>query len=151
MEINPTYGPRPPTPTTGAAANLSASRAALLDQLVGQPEPTTIAALVAASGLHQNTVREHLDALVSVGLARRVTGVARGRGRPAWRYQAVEPRETEPAAAEYAGLASVLADHIARTSDDPRADAVSAGVSWGRELAGRSTPADTPLDARREV
>ena len=48
------YGPRP---GGGRSAKpLSESRAALLETLRAQAEPTTLAALVALSGLHANTV-----------------------------------------------------------------------------------------------
>jgi predicted ArsR family transcriptional regulator len=130
----------------------------LLDLLAGQPEPTTITALVSATGLHANTVREHLDALLDAGLVRREKSPPRGRGRPSWLYTAVEPPEPGSDAAEYADLAAALARHIARTSPDPRADALAIGADWGRDLARRSWPDATapsspssPVAARRRV
>jgi len=45
---------------------------------------------------------------------------------------------SEPGSREYAALASALAGHIARTSGQPRADAIEAGRSWGRELVRQS-------------
>jgi len=133
---------------------LTAKRAAILELLVDQPEPTTLAALVDASGLHPNTVREHLDGLVDQGRVRRFRSEPAGRGRPAWRYVATEEREH----GEYAGLAAALAASIARTSPTPVDTAVAAGEEWGRELVrdrgGRSdppAPPDTPAAAREEV
>jgi hypothetical protein len=49
------YGPRPGTGRVRAP--LSRSRAALLETLRAQSEPTTLAALVAVAGLLANTVR----------------------------------------------------------------------------------------------
>ena len=92
-----------------------------------------MADLSTATGLHPNTLREHLDALEEAGLVRRRDAAPSGPGRPRALYQAVPP---EPAGrAEYAGLAAALAATIHRTSDDPSRDATEAGELWGRELA----------------
>jgi predicted ArsR family transcriptional regulator len=131
---------------------MSAARLRLLERLEAQPEPTTLAALVAATGLHANTVREHLEALERQGLVTRHRAAPEGRGRPAWLYDAT----TEPGAdraSEYAGLASALAGAIHRSSDTPSEDGALAGEDWGRELArDHGRPAGTSAPAvRREV
>ena len=131
LRAAPGYGPRPGAGR--ARAPLSRSRAALLETLRAQSEPTTLAALVAISGLHANTVREHLDALVRQGLAHRHAPEPAGRGRPAWLYEATG--SDAAAAPEYAGLAAALAAAIHRTSTSPSRDAVAAGREWGHELA----------------
>jgi predicted ArsR family transcriptional regulator len=129
---------------------MSPSRARLLDTLQAQPEPTTLAALVSATGLHANTVREHLEALERDGYVARRQAPPAGRGRPAWLYRATG---TGPGSTEYAGLAAALAAAISHTSAEPAADARRAGSSWGHDLArthglpSRSTPAA----ARRQV
>jgi predicted ArsR family transcriptional regulator len=123
----------------------------LLETLRDQPEPTTIAALVAATGLHANTVREHLEALERRDLVSRRKAPANGRGRPAWLYSALG-EEPSPRS-EYAGLAATLAAAITRSSDSPREDAIAAGTEWGHELArdhGRPD-GEGPAAARREV
>lgn len=147
----PRLGPLPTLrrdPTQG----LSPSRAGLLDRLRNRPEPTTRAALTAATGLHANTVREHLDALVRQGLARRFRAAPQGRGRPAWLYEASDADSTS-GSSEYAGLATTLAAAIHRGSSTPRADAVAAGTDWGRELARHrgSRPGADDERARRRV
>ncbi|HEY9562485.1 MAG TPA: helix-turn-helix domain-containing protein [Nocardioides sp.] len=111
---------------------MSPSRLGLLEQLRGQPEPTTLAALVRLSGLHTNTVREHLDALVADGLVRRERALPSGRGRPAWLY---ETTGEEAATGEYAALASVLAASLAASTEDPARAGTEAGIAWGRRLA----------------
>ena len=123
----------------------------MLETLRDQAEPTTLAALVATTGLHANTVREHLDALVRQGLAHRHPETPTGRGRPAWLYEATG--RDAAAAPEYAGLASALAAAIQRTSTSPADDAVVAGREWGRELARErgARPAPSAVAARREV
>lgn len=147
----PRLGPRP-TLRRDPTQALSQSRAGLLDHLYNRPEPTTLAALTAAAGLHANTVREHLDALVRQGLARRFRAAPQGRGRPAWLYEATTAAST-PGLSEYAGLATTLAAAIHRGSSTPWADAVAAGTEWGRELARHrgSRPGTDGGRARRRV
>ncbi|MFZ5846261.1 MAG: helix-turn-helix transcriptional regulator [Actinomycetota bacterium] len=147
----PGYGPLPAVPVREGRA-LSPSRAAVLDALRASTGPATLHVLADATGLHANTLREHLDALVARKLARRFRDTPKGRGRPAWLYEATDP-EVEAAGSEYAGLAATLAAHIHRTSSNPREDAIVAGRSWGRELARRSGRplGTTPAAARRKV
>jgi predicted ArsR family transcriptional regulator len=144
----PGYGPRPADRRSTPA--LSPSRQSLLDTLRDQPEPVTLAALARTSGLHENTVREHLESLERQGLVSRHRRRPSGRGRPAWLYEATET--TTSGAAEYAGLAATLAAAIHRTSPNPRADAIAAGAEWGHELARKRTaPERGRGSARREV
>ncbi|MFH0245466.1 helix-turn-helix transcriptional regulator [Streptomyces sp. HK10] len=128
---------------------VSRQRRAVLLHLRGRTEPVTAAGLAAECGLHANTVREHLDALVDASLAARERAPADGRGRPAWLYRARAPQQS--AVREYAGLATVLAARIARSSPDPRADALAAGEEWGRALLAGQGPARDPGDARVRV
>ncbi len=136
-------GPRPGR----GSGPLSTKRAAILELLVDQPEPTTLGALVEASGLHPNTVREHLDGLLEQGRVRRFRQEPSGRGRPPWLYEATEGSENR----EYAGLAAALAATIARTSPDPVEAAVTAGEEWGRDLVRGRDRATTPDGPREEV
>jgi predicted ArsR family transcriptional regulator len=87
--------------------------------------------LAEEAGQHRNTIREHLEALVEAGLARRSTAAADGRGRPAWLYRAVEPATDGQA---YAALAAALAAHIAHTQANPRAEGIRAGELWAERL-----------------
>ena len=131
---------------------LSASRAAVLEVLIDAGAPATVADLERETTLHGNTLREHLDALVARGHARRVRSVPSGRGRPAWLYEAVEPAGAG-GSPEYAGLAATLAAHLHRTSENPQRDAVAAGQDWGHELARKAGAPDGagPVAARRKV
>ncbi len=148
------YGPRPAVPDTPVREGraLSAARAAVLDTLRDAAGPTTVGDLQRQSALHANTLREHLDALVARGYARRVRATPSGRGRPAWLYEAVEP-ESAAGSPEYAGLAATLAAHLHRTSDTPQEDAVAAGRDWGHDLARRAGDPDGSgqVAARRKV
>lgn len=139
------YGPHAGAP----AAPLSTARTAIVDLLRDQPEPLTLSSLVAATGLHENTLREHLAALVRRGLVRRHRAEPVGRGRPAWLY---ELTDEEPARSEYAGLASALAATIARTHDNPGRAAAAAGEEWGRDLVrDRGAATLSPSAARDQV
>ena len=140
-----TPGPRP----SRRARPLTAKRAAILDLLIDQPEPTTLAALVEVSGLHPNTVREHLEGLVEDGRVRKQRAEPDGRGRPAWLYVATE----ETALNDYAGLAATLAASLARSSDRPVEAARAAGEEWGHDLVrSRGVAGDcSPERARNNV
>lgn len=147
--VRPGHGPRP-----GAGSPrrpLSASRASLLETLRAQHAPVTIAALAESTGLHPNTLREHLDALIHEGYAGRQRAEVTGRGRPAWLYLAKS--QDVAASPEYAGLAATLAATIARTSSTPGDDAEAAGRDWGETLADErgAAPVDDVATARRGV
>lgn len=109
-----------------------------------------MAALATLSGLHVNTVREHLEALARQGLVHRHAAAPHGRGRPAWLYAATD---TEGAPSEYAGLAAALAATIHRTSGTPTEDAAEAGSDWGHRLAAEhgARPAADSATARQKV
>lgn len=142
-------GPEP-MPVRGVAMALSGQRLRVLEY-VRAHSPVRVADAAAELDLHPNTVREHLDAVVGVGLVERATATGRGRGRPATLYRV---SATDPAVAvrDYAGLATTLAGHLARTSAHPERDARAAGVDWGRELVDEgSHPDGDPRQAVLEV
>lgn len=112
----------------------------MLDWLVTTGPECTVVDLATVTGQHHNTVREHLEALTHAGLADRAQAAASGRGRPAWVYTARFERLLGGRAREYAGLAAALAGHITRTSVDCHSDAITAGESWGADLAGTLSP-----------
>ncbi|GAA3931264.1 hypothetical protein [Microbacterium soli] len=101
--------------------------------------------LVAVTGLHENTVREHLERLRCEGRLRRTRAAAHGRGRPGWRWTAPRADVANP----YAGLALALADSLTRAVDDPVALARTSGVRWGAEIAQEHPDAEE--DARTLV
>lgn len=148
MTVPDGWGPRKVVSTRPEPA-LSRPRAVVLEQLRALPSPVTLSALAEQTGLHVNTLREHLEGLAADGLVKRQRATPVGRGRPAWLYEAAEPAE----GSEYAGLATTLAAAISRTSQRPREDAIAAGRDWGVELArdhGRPASTGQPA-ARRQV
>ncbi len=96
--------------------------------------PCTVSSLAMRTGQHENTVREHLDALVDMNLASRYQSAEHSRGRPAWFYRARDRSENFDVA-DYGGLASALAGSISRSSANPKMDAIEAGMAWAPELA----------------
>lgn len=138
-----------PAPVRGSGPVLSGPRGAVLERLQRSARPVTIAELAGELGVHPNTAREHLEALVSRGLATRDRAAAKGRGRPAWRYAAADDHpEPDPRVRDYAGLAAALAGHLARTSPNPTGEGLAAGWAWGRSLASGRPPGASP---RHEV
>lgn len=119
------------------AARTHGRRADVLSALRAVREPLSILDLAARLGLHANTVRFHLDALVSAGQAERVRPERTGPGRPAQMFRA--HRGMDPTGPRnYRLLAQILLADLA-TAPDPAAHALRAGRAWGRGL----TPPDT--------
>lgn len=129
------HGPVPAGDSDGQV-NLSPPRTAVLEMLQQRNAPAKVGELSALLGQHDNTVRAHLEALVNAGLAIRRREVPKGRGRPAWLYEAHPLRsEPNPRVREHAALAGALATHIASSSPDPIGEARAAGEAWGRSTA----------------
>ncbi|AGC61050.1 transcriptional regulator [Mycobacterium liflandii 128FXT] len=124
-------GPEP-APLVDVPVALSGQRLRVLEY-VRAHSPLRIADAAAALDLHPNTVREHLDAIARLGLVERSTATAVRRGRPATMYR-VSAADPTVVVRDYAGLATALAGHLARTSAHPERDARDAGIEWGREL-----------------
>jgi predicted ArsR family transcriptional regulator len=125
------------------------TRSRLLEALRASDVPLATRDLAATLGLHPNSVREQLAALVTAGLVVRETTQPSGRGRPALRYSARPDRDDHD---PYRDLAQVLAEQLARLPD-AAANALAAGAAWGRAAAGAPADrgqADAP-DARRRL
>jgi predicted ArsR family transcriptional regulator len=105
----------------------SISRMAVLELLRSRAEPLGVVEVAQHVGLHQNTVRSHLDLLVESGYAVRRTEAPRGPGRPRVVYEATAAPEGER---NYRLLAEVLAQHLITTSERPGEAAMNAGRSW---------------------
>jgi predicted ArsR family transcriptional regulator len=124
-----------PAPAVSQSGAMSRARFEVWETLRVQAQPTTLASLAAALGLHENTTREHLDALLAAGLATRTSAAPSGRGRPAWLYEATE---ADPAlSGPYAGLSTALASALHGATGSPEQDARNAGAAWGRDLVRR--------------
>lgn len=127
--------PRPasprPAPSTGPDLShhkvlSSISRMAVLELLRSRAEPLGVVEVAGHVGLHQNTVRSHLDLLVESGYVVRRSEPPNGPGRPRVVYEATAAPEGD----NYRLLAEVLAQHIVATSERPGEAAVKAGRRW---------------------
>lgn len=123
-------GPRPAAPTP---ITVTPAQGEVLVQLGEHTEPVTVGALAAELGQHSNTVREHLDALVRLGLAERRQLPSAGRGRPAYGYATAADRLAPRA---YLAVIEALAGHLEASSPMPAA----AAEQLGREYAARLAP-----------
>ena len=106
---------------------------AVLDLLRASGNALGVFEVAQRVGLHQNTVRSHLDLLVQAGYAVRRTEAANGPGRPRVVYEATGAPEGER---NYQLIAEVLTQHLAATSERPGEAAANAGRNW----AGLSEP-----------
>jgi predicted ArsR family transcriptional regulator len=131
----PRLGPLPSAQIVNRVRNLSKARARILELVANGP--CTVSSLAMLTGQHENTIREHLDALVDEDLTIKYQSAEHLRGRPAWFYRLSDDRD-QVRTGEYAGLASALAGSIARSSAHPGDDAIEAGRAWARELVRHS-------------
>ena len=100
---------------------------AVLELLRSRAQPLGVGEVAQHVGLHQNTVRSHLDLLVDSGYAVRRSEDPKGPGRPRVVYEATAAPEGER---NYRLLAEVLAQHLLATSERPGEAAINAGRSW---------------------
>lgn len=143
--MNEGWGPRPSH--SGAAdsvAALTPSRRRVLELL--DEAPRSVADVARQLGLHVNTAREHLDGLVTAGLALRTRLRPTGRGRPGWGYT-LRPGAAAPSVGEYASLAEVLAEHVAAQGGDVAADMARLGRGWGSRLMEGRDDVENPREA----
>jgi predicted ArsR family transcriptional regulator len=125
-----------------ADAAIGARRSEILSQLRGANEPLTVAEVAQRTGLHVNTARFHLDALVADRLAERSIEHRDTPGRPRVLYSsnadAGQPRS-------FALLAEMLTGLVA-SLEGGAPGAVTTGRAWGRHLVDRPAPSER-LDA----
>lgn len=127
-------------PLTDAPADVPAGsrRGEVLRVLRATEQPLSAADVAAATGLHLNTARFHLDALADDGLAERTSEPRETPGRPRVLYTAQGP---VPGPRSYGLLAEMLTGLVA-SLDDAGPAAVEAGKAWGRHLVERAAPSE---------
>jgi predicted ArsR family transcriptional regulator len=128
-------------PDTGPP--LGESRARVLDLLRFAGRPLGVPEVAEQAGLHPNTARFHLDALVDAGL---VTRKAQPRPSPGRRSLAYQVKDGGGAAGRrrYRLLAEMLTSMIAGVMPQPGAAAAEAGREWGRYLTEQPPPYQRP-------
>ncbi|OBI44354.1 transcriptional regulator [Mycobacterium kyorinense] len=94
--------------------------------------PMSIAAVADELHVHPNTVRFHLDTLVSEGQVEQVAPGRKGPGRPPLMFRATRQMD-RGGPRRYRLLAEILALGFA-ADRDPSAKALAAGRAWGQRL-----------------
>jgi predicted ArsR family transcriptional regulator len=108
------------------------SRARILAELV-DAGPLDARELAERVGLHVNTVRVHVNALVEAGLVAPETRPPRGRGRPRVAYRATAAADEE-GGRRYRLLAEILTALVARFGGEASAQLEEIGEAWGHYL-----------------
>ena len=124
--------------TAEDAAPLGRSRGDVLDMLRAGDGPLGVREVAQRMGLHANTARFHLEALVEAGLAVRETEDRQTPGRPRIGYRAVA--DSPAGRRRYRLLAEMLSSLIAGTMPMPAKAAEQAGREWGSYLTEQPPP-----------
>lgn len=114
------------------ASPLGRSRGDVLDMLRTADGPLGVKEVAQRMGLHPNTARFHLEALVDAGLASRETEDRESPGRPRIGYRAAA--DGPAGRRRYRLLAEMLTSLIAGTMPAPGNAAEEAGREWGAYL-----------------
>jgi predicted ArsR family transcriptional regulator len=125
--------------TTGAHDDRTKShRGAVLDALRASDKPLGVTELAERLGIHPNTVRFHLDALVTQGMVDRSLEEPSGRGRPRT-VHAPHPGMDRGGQRQYQLLAKILLGQLS-TNPEEGASAEAAGRNWGGYLVEQVPP-----------
>jgi predicted ArsR family transcriptional regulator len=124
---------------------LGPTRRRVLATLQDSPTPLGAADVAQRLGVHPNSARFHLDALVAAGMAGRASAERDAPGRPTILY-AASASAPSVAPRGYRSLAEILVGHLA-AQRSPSTAAAAAGEQWGRGLA-RSGAAGPPPRSR---
>jgi predicted ArsR family transcriptional regulator len=111
----------------------------VLQILQSAGNPLGVGDIAQRVGLHPNTARFHLDALVEQGLVEVAREVRDAPGRPRGLYTATA-QSARAGRRSYQLLADVLTSYVATHVSRPAEAAVEAGEAWGRSLAERPVP-----------
>jgi predicted ArsR family transcriptional regulator len=117
---------------------LGRSRAGVLGILRAKDGPLGIREVARHTGLHPNTARFHLEALVNAGLAARSTEDRGTPGRPRIAYRATA--DGSSVQRRYELLAEMLTSMVAAVMPDPGRSAEEAGREWGAYLTEQPAP-----------
>jgi predicted ArsR family transcriptional regulator len=133
----------------GSAKQPLGRRSDVLRVLREADAPRSIAAIAAVLDVHPNTVRFHLDTLLSTGRVEQVASARKGPGRPALMFRAT--RRMDPAGPRhYRLLAEILANGLAGDQDGP-ARALAAGREGGLQLKPPAPTTDGAPDADESI
>jgi predicted ArsR family transcriptional regulator len=128
-----------------ASGTLGESRSRVLEILQDTGAQLGVSEVAARLGLHPNTVRFHLDALVASGLVDSEAEESDLRGRPRMLYSA-NANSASAGRRNYRLLAEILASSMAAQVSHSREASINAGREWGRYL-GEGPPPFKRVDA----
>ena len=122
-------------------------RDVILQLLRASAEPRSIASVADELGVHPNTVRFHIDALLRAGRVEQVLGDSAGRGRPPILFRA--SRRMDPTGpTNYRLLAAILTGYVARGPPDAASIAAQLGRSTSPALVASSAQGRAPSRTR---
>lgn len=120
------------------------TRRHLLRLLDDADTPLEVNVLADQTGLHRNTIRDHLEMLRRSGLVTRTAEDRDRPGRPKMLYSAAPLEMRSPGFEGYRFLAEILASYMQANLEDPAKIAEEAGRAWGRYLVERPQPFAEP-------
>ncbi len=127
--------------TPPATHELGPTRARVLATLQSADAPQSVSEVAALLGLHKNSIRFHLDALVESGYAHRAPAPNGKAGRPPLRYSATLHSPTL-GTRHLIELSEVLLDTFVSSSRDALAKAEHAGRVWGERACAHRQEGD---------
>jgi len=119
-------------------ADGGARRRQVLEAIHRSPVPLGASEIAGQTGIHPNTARFHLGALMADGVIERAVEEPSGPGRPRVVYRA-RPGMARGGERRYRVLAEILVGCVSGTAASHRA-AADAGRAWGEQLIGRTAP-----------
>jgi predicted ArsR family transcriptional regulator len=117
-------------------ADGGARRGQVLEAIYRSPAPLGAAEIAAQVGIHPNTARFHLGALMAEGVIERMVEEPCGPGRPRVVYRA-RPGMARGGERRYQVLAEILLGCFTGTASG---HAAAAGHAWGEHVIGRAAP-----------
>ena len=125
--------PRPSWVGLSARAELTVAQRRVLELIESAHHPMTAAEVASALGLHHNTVREHLDALIEAGFVEVSTNPTGRRGRPALHYASTAPDPAE-VLDSYLTLLDAISETLG-TSPQAQKLALDIGRRWAQLMS----------------
>jgi predicted ArsR family transcriptional regulator len=118
-------------------ADGGARRGQVLEAIYRSPAPLGASEIAGQVGIHPNTARFHLGALMAEGVIERMVEEPCGPGRPRVVYRA-RPGMARGGERRYQVLAEILLGCFAGTASGHAA--IDAGHAWGEHVIGRGAP-----------
>lgn len=147
-------GPKSLTHLLTAMSHTSPAQRAMLETLTTIGQAATISEIAKQAGLHNNSARETLDALVELGLVSKSVEAPKGRGRPAWRYEITAPDIVNGFQRQISDVLVAAARTILVASKEPETHAEVMGRQWGQqflESGGFNALPDAPMRELRRL